>query len=480
MNITTKLDELQIISDQPLTVKRVTISFEQVKTNELYHDYKLTPLQYEINSSISSQQIKISISFARRLTRTEAKYAKICKFNPEIEQWEILKTDIDLKNQILKTEMNQIGSIGVFTNNYFYSSFTQKIADKYPSWSRIRKTNKSIGQQFLNFFGMKFEEIEDFFQYIEEQKYIGTADIYQHDWVYQYKIPALSQNDQIKLFHYDEQPIEEIETIKQFFYNPSQEGCLIDYEKGEVYSLKDYKQINIQVYKQNQILTYQAQSKPYHIWNAFDEIGLLLDIKRLHLEKNEQFKERILDVFRYPANSSEEGLINGIARELNMITHFHQSGNELKKIKWKNDFKPLFIENSTRQSIDPRSIRIDGKPLTPDQYKIDALSNIYIYPFELGVEHEVSFIVGIETFELFDQINERLYRMKYDPQGKPTPRLIQWVEYINMVSPIMWDYFKWDEGFWDTINEKYSGLSFLPHFWDTDMSVWDSYRIRQK
>ena len=54
----------------------------------------------------------------------------------------------------------------------------------------------------------------------------------------------------------------------------------------------------------------------YNVWNCFDEFGLLLGLPRIAGENNRQYKARLLDVYANPANSTYQGLINGISREL--------------------------------------------------------------------------------------------------------------------------------------------------------------------
>jgi hypothetical protein len=54
----------------------------------------------------------------------------------------------------------------------------------------------------------------------------------------------------------------------------------------------------------------------YNVWNSFDEFGLLVSLPRNPEEKNSDYKNRIIDSNENPSNSTEEGLINGIAREI--------------------------------------------------------------------------------------------------------------------------------------------------------------------
>lgn len=51
-------------------------------------------------------------------------------------------------------------------------------------------------------------------------------------------------------------------------------------------------------------------------WNALDEFGLLLSLPRLSGESNKNYKHRLMDVSVHRANSSINGLVYGITREL--------------------------------------------------------------------------------------------------------------------------------------------------------------------
>lgn len=66
------------------------------------------------------------------------------------------------------------------------------------------------------------------------------------------------------------------------------------------------------------ILVVYYEVEPYNIWNCFDELGLLVSLPRILGEKNKPYKKRILDVFIHPGNSTHDGLVNAIARELSI------------------------------------------------------------------------------------------------------------------------------------------------------------------
>ena len=56
----------------------------------------------------------------------------------------------------------------------------------------------------------------------------------------------------------------------------------------------------------------------YNVWNCFDEFGLLLGLPRIPGEYNREYQERLTDVYTNPANSTYQGLIYGVSRELGL------------------------------------------------------------------------------------------------------------------------------------------------------------------
>ncbi|WP_410988516.1 low copy number virion structural protein [Bacillus cereus] len=441
----------------------------------MYNDYQPTYLQFHLSSETTLQSINMKIKYANRLTRAQVRYCKVCKYDEKKKEWHTIKHSIDKKDKTINVSLQSTGSYCVFVNHYWYSTFTQRLADEYPLWSKIRQDSKSTGQQFLNFFGMELEDIKDYLDWVQEQKYINTADIHTLDWVQLYKIPNIKPSDNIKLVtknNHIEIPV--LETLKEFFYNDRNQGGIIDYREMNLYTVQKYGDILLQIIKDDNKTEVAITPIDYHIWNTFDEFGLLLGVQRMHLEKNLDFKERILDVFRYPAGSHDIGLTNGIARELNLIQRKDRSN---KKLIWKDDSKDFLLKNKSGKYIDTRTLRIDNQPLQPKQFHMDEYSNIRIFALNTGKEHEISFIYGIKKYQLYDKNDEEFHKILFESDGQATPTLLNWVEYINTVAPVMWDHFKWDEGYWDTIDKQLTGLGYIPNMWDSNIDIWKDYQL---
>lgn len=453
-----------------------SLNYENLAINSIsYRDYKPTQLQFILTSATQTQVIKMKIKYANRLTRTHVKYAVVCRYDSSKKEWVIIPHSVNAVDKTLEFESNVIGVFGVFINHYWYSEMTQRMADEYPNWTKIRNTTESTGQKFLNYFGMELETVQDYIEWTSEQKYISTADVDALDWVYMYQLPDITVTDILSFTRKVgsttiEVPI--LDTLKAFFYNDTNQGGVVDYEENKYYTTKSYGNLTLSVTRQEETTTHQVVPMDYHIWNAFDEFGLLLGIERLHLEKNANYKERILDVFRYPSGTHDIGLTNGIARNLQLIQRKDKNGNQLI---WENDNKDLYLKNTTGKFIDTRTLQIDDIPLTTEEFLVDAVGNVRIFAKRLGTSHKVSYIYGVDKYQLYNKTDEALYKMMYQEDGQATSKLLTWVEYINTVAPIMWDRFNWDEGFWDTINKDLTGLGYVPNTWDSDIEVWKEY-----
>ncbi len=139
--------------------------------------------------------------------------------------------------------------------------------------------------------------------------------------------------------------------------------------------------------------------EPYNVWNCFDELGMLVSLDRITGEKNKAYKKRILDVFENPGNSTYQGLINAISRELD----------------------------------------------------IDAS--------------------GISVYRLSDLADPDASGNILNADGNAIgTKLEEYVDEVYSHNPIFWGNLVADESRWDSIDEEYTGVSYLPHLWDPTAS----------
>jgi hypothetical protein len=101
-----------------------------------------------------------------------------------------------------------------------YSFLTQGIANEFPSWTKIRKSADSSGQQFLNVFGMQLDNIHRANALIENNLYLESADINVADVIYKAELPRHIELDENNppLVSGDSLRIELLDDLNIFFY----------------------------------------------------------------------------------------------------------------------------------------------------------------------------------------------------------------------------------------------------------------------
>lgn len=202
---------------------------------------------------------------------------------------------------------------------------TKRMMALLPAWMKMAKDPNSVGAQFLDAFGVELDELRMMMQEFEESFYIGTTRVDMIDYVF--KIPVANEN----IFNMDfgssvqvhkEGEVFEVmnaTNLRRFYGTFSEPVYIADAKEGYVYlrlnldTIEDVENAFDAVHING---TAHFEYFMHHIWNPFDEFGYLLGLKRLKGERNAAFKERILDVFRRPANGTDAGLKNGIGRAL--------------------------------------------------------------------------------------------------------------------------------------------------------------------
>lgn len=204
---------------------------------------------------------------------------------------------------------------------------TRSMMAMLPQWMKMAKDEQSVGAKFLDAFGIELEDIEVYLNQVWENMYIGTANLQTID--YCYKIPlSSSEANNIEaglivtiIKDNEEEHCWHAQSLKTFF--ESQESVFMyDAQEGYLYVKPSQWYMEENIYKPfHAISINNAVHYDYllhHIWNIFDEFGMLLGVKRLVGERNEAFKNRILDVFKNPGGAHKQGLINGISRDLGL------------------------------------------------------------------------------------------------------------------------------------------------------------------
>ncbi len=209
------------------------------------------------------------------------------------------------------------------------SKYTKEMQSMLPQWMKMAKDPDSVGAKFLDVFGLEFEEIDGYITEMVNNMNIDTADLSLIDVIYRIPISVASiidvNNIDRVVVEKDSviESIQVVDRIKDFYsMDGSTSAAIIDRDNNMLYIKASENLMAVDIFLPFDVVYINDNAhyeySIHHIWNAFDEFGLLLGLKRIRGERNAAFKERILDVFQNPANATLDGMKNGIARELDL------------------------------------------------------------------------------------------------------------------------------------------------------------------
>jgi hypothetical protein len=281
----------------------------------------------------------------------------------------------------------------------------RNIARRFPTWTEIYEDSleratpelatpvSNAGKLISSLVG---EYLDDFSAIIDENNldsYISTLNEDIIDWLYvSYNIPAAGLNvigDGISLAK---------APSLEFLYN-SKKTDYIYY-----HNLLDSQSVTLRKFDRLVVDGTSYSQEPSLLSNRFDEFGARVNLPRLYLENNSNYRKRILDVYLNPPNVGIEGYKRTLRRELDIWRSYGS---------------------------------------TPDSYYLGATPEII----------EISDIEGSTPY--------------FNAAGNPQDKFIEFVKYINETYPSNLGYVSWDEGIWDYAGLQGDGVGRIPASYDT-------------
>lgn len=362
-----------------------------------------------------------------------------------------------------------------------YAKYTERIRQKLAFWLQMKKQpGDSLGLQFLNFFGLQLDDIKNILEYAYKQISITTADITFTDIVYKVILPTYYKIENIESINTKSFILNKKEKLFDFFgleynYNLIDQNLnnpdyyYIDKDKKIIYVREQYDitekypngQITIKR-KDGELETFELSL--HHVWNYFDEFGALLSCPRLYGEKNYDYKERILDVFKNPANSTKIGLMNGISRELGIRKHK----------TWIDTSEDYIIKDAM---VIANQIKVNNVLIPEDEVFITPEGYLVLKAINTKEEAEVSYVSGLEIKALTDRSNNKFNNETLKANGMPTDLMLKYIKNIKDNSSILWDDFKYNESAWVKDTEEYNvdTFGFKPATYDSDIKGFTRY-----
>ena len=365
-----------------------------------------------------------------------------------------------------------------------YAEYTSLLLNDLPHWFKMRKQSQdSHGADYLNITGINLQDALYTINYAYGQCYIDSVDMKQVDFCYKAIIPMPYSVKNIETVFANNTGLYEAKTLKEFFgidmHNiqdkplHSFECYFVDYERNIIYVRQKFNAdaINdngkLEIKYKNEDWPRTVPLIPHKVWNYLDELGALVSCPRLPEEPNIEYKKRIQDVFKNPANATKDGLINGIARELSIrrILYWNDIENELEL----ND--AMIVLNS---------IKVNGSFYPRENIYFTATGSVVLKPIkDLEPNSEVTYVYGLEMHQLWNTEDIKLQNELLTVEGKVKPKLEQYIQILNSESPIFWDHFHWNEHYWDQNQEDVSGVGYIKHNYDGSINGFKKFKMRQ-
>ena len=367
-----------------------------------------------------------------------------------------------------------------------FAKYTEKIRSKLPNWLQMKKQpNDSLGLQFLNFFGVQFDDIKSILEYAYKQTRIEDADEAFVDTVYKAMLPTYFDMKTLSGVIGSATTLAKADTLYKFF------GLAVNYELDEpihqpnyyyvdeerkiVYVRESYdKDRDMQFGQIDLVLTdgsiLNEALTLHHVWNFFDEFGALLSCPRLFGEKNHDYKNRILDVFLNPANSTKVGLANGISRELGIRYH---------KV-WTDPSQDFIIKEkmvmANHIKVENDIVKLEDVYISTEGYLV-----LNSRAYETKKNLKVTYIAGIEIKALTDHSDNKFNNETYYADGMPTDLMLSYINNIKNNSSVLWGDFKYNEGMWVKDDEEFDDcFAFIPATYDSNIKGFEKFGFFNK
>lgn len=360
------------------------------------------------------------------------------------------------------------------------AEYTNLFVNKMPYWTKIKKNpSESIGEKFLNVFGLEYDDMRYILDYSFEQMFINKMDVNYLNKAYKICIPPGISYTDIKYIRSNSVILTQVDTLVDFFditygiydkpQNFQKDVYLIDTEREIIYTKYKYDVSDNYKYGKLTLVTndyeeYELPIYTHYVWNFFDELGLLLNLKRIDEEDNLSYKERLLNVFKYKQNSSKTGMLNAISNELGLR----------KTVIWKDTTKDLIIKDPmiviSEIEIHNRFINKDDVIfINNDGYVVLKHSDMYL------TDVEVSYTTGVELHSLSDKDDFKIQSELFNLDGTSTKLLNKYFNRIHSISPIIWDRFVWDKAYLDVTDKDIGGIAYIPNLMDGKINGFKDY-----
>ena len=294
------------------------------------------------------------------------------------------------------------------------SDSARSILSRFPTWTAMYEdsieratpelaTPASVAGSFLNsLIGEYLDNFEATLDLNQLDSFISSADEESIDWIYvSYSVPSAA----ISVLG-NSIPLARTSSLSDFYnYRKTDYVYYHNLIDNQIITLQKFDNLNI-----DGITFYQ---EPVLYFNQFDEFGTRVGLKRLYLENNENYKKRILDVYRNIPSVNLESIKTTLRRELDIWRAYNA---------------------------------------TPDSDYLGATPEIL----------EISDIESSTPYFSFD--------------GVPSKKFFDFVKSLNEKYPSNFGYINWEQGLWDYSGINNEGVQSIPAVYDTQKATADYFQ----
>jgi len=192
---------------------------------------------------------------------------------------------------------------------------TRSMINMFPSWMETRRNQDSNGARLLNVCGTHLDIAENDIKDFLYDSFIRTVDLDAVDLIYK----AQLFTDVLFATH-----LEVVGYIGNTAYTLIDAGNLrsfyMEAEDSNVYIADRIDRV-VYVRRLFDRITVNGEECPIeaqHVWNALDELGLLVGVPRLTGEGNAEYQARILNRTEAPGSDNRNAFINHVRRSLGL------------------------------------------------------------------------------------------------------------------------------------------------------------------
>ena len=304
-------------TDTEITITMLGSDDDRIAPNSLAYDFQPSGLTFNEDLLFTLDYSNFEFDYYSNEEGLSVIYVQ--NYNTEDSQ-EIDSTIYKDKNKLI-SYIEHFSTYVVQPTDNLYTSRTKYHTQEFPSWMKLQDKESNF-QQYQNYsLNTEMDKLYEDKTYAQQQLFINRADTEQR---------FISFIVDVEDFHTDagEQLTKELTTDTFAEYKGKEYSIVFNQVEfftryDNVFYYDTDKQLlhfprnfgkDLKIYHENayHYIDEEVKLTENHIWNSFDEIGLLMGIERFPLENNENFKERILNVRSHRHGADKIGLSNAI------------------------------------------------------------------------------------------------------------------------------------------------------------------------